>query len=204
VGTELDLPEEGDWSVPLAPEPALPPLATAPPGVLRPIIDQAEAAALLESATSTEQVGEVLADWLRSSFGCGLVLLVRGDVLVGWKGFFLDAEETIPTLSVPIEAPSLFSFAYEARGMYCGPPEPEGVGVDAALWKALCCEPPSEVLVCPVIVGNRVVNILYAHPEDGGPFADDAVCDAQLIAADAAAAYLRLIRQGRERERRDL
>jgi hypothetical protein len=59
---------------------------TAPPGALRPVIDRGQASMLLEMATSKEQIGQVLEDWLRSTFGCGLVLVIKGDMAIGWKG----------------------------------------------------------------------------------------------------------------------
>ena len=145
-------------------------------------------------ATSKEQIGRVLEDWLRSTFGCGLVLVVKGDMAIGWKGFFRDAEDLIEAVAVPLGKPSMFSLAHDSRAIVTGPPPEEGSKLNGLLWKLLRCSPPSEVLVCPVVLGNRIVN-LYAHPEDGSALSATVVDEAPRAAADVAAAYARIIRR---------
>jgi len=212
VGLALDdaLPPEDGWDTESAPPvdarrpdaapdhapPASEPPESAPEGaVLHPVIDTPEASRLLEMATSKEHVGRVLEDWLRSTFGCGLVLVVKGDMALGWKGFFQDAEDLVEAVAVPLGKPSLFSEAYGTRRPFCGPPPKEGMKADALLWKLLRCAPPAEVIVCPVVLANRVVNLLYAHDESGAPLTDTVFREAQVLAGGAGGAYARLIRK---------
>jgi hypothetical protein len=189
------LPDEDDWnSAPAPPEaPVEARPITAPPDALRPVLDRAQASTLLEMATSKEQIGEVLADWLRSTFGCGLVLLLKADMAMGWKGFFPDADDLVEAVAIPLGKPTMFSLAYESRAPYRGAPPPEGAKLQERLWKLLRCSPPAEVLVCPIVLGKRAVNLIYAHMEDGSPLPDSAVEDATTLCAEAAAAYARLI-----------
>lgn len=197
-----ELPSEDGWDSPEEPpEVEAPRPVTAPPDALRPVIDQAEASRMLEMATSKDHVGRVLEDWLRSTFGCGLVLVAKNDMLVGWKGFFPDAEDLVEAVAVPLNKPSMFSASYESREPFCGPPPEAGAKLDQRLWKLLRCDPPSEVLVCPVVLANRAVNLLYAHAEDGSPLSDTVLRQAQVVAGDASAAYSRLIRRERSKAR---
>ena len=187
-------PPADDWGSPedLAAEPG--PL-TAPPDALRPVIDLSEASRMLEMATSKEQVGQILEDWLRSSFGCGLVLVIKNEMAMGWKGYFPDAEDLIEAVAVPLGKPSMFSAPYQSRTPFQGEPPEEGAKANQLFWKLIRCAPPSEVLVCPVVMGNRAVNLLYAHAEGGGRLPDNALEEAGTAAGNAAQAYARLIRK---------
>jgi hypothetical protein len=200
-------PPEEDWSVPTYPSshplsqaPLEEAPISAPPDVLRPMIDKAEASHLLESATWKDQVGNALADWLRSTFGCGLVLVVKGDMAIGWKGFFPNAEDLIEAVAIPLTKPSMFALAFEGRSPLRGTPPDEGAKVQDLLWKLLRCDPPVDAVVCPVVLGKRVVNLLYAHMDDGSLVPEEAAEQAAALAVEAAAAYARLI--GKDREAR--
>ena len=202
-----ELPSEDGWDLPdppRAPTPPPPPPTrtshhpmTAPPEALRPVIDQAEASRMLEMATSKDHVGRVLEDWLRSTFGCGLVLIVKSGMAVGWKGYFEDAEDLIEAIAVPLNKPSMFSHPHDSRLPFCGPPPEDGARLNGLLWKLLRCQPPAEVVVCPVVVGSRTVNLLYAHAEDGNPLSDTLFRQAQVVAGAAGAAYGRIIQRAK-------
>jgi hypothetical protein len=194
---DAELPPEEDWDVPDPPPGPTP--VTAPPGALRPYIDLAQASILLEMATGKEQIGRVLEDWLRSTFGCGLVLIVKSDMAMGWKGFFPDAEDLVEAVAIPLGKPTMFSLAYESRALFHGAPPAEGAQLQERLWKLLRCPAPTDVLVCPVVLGKRVVNLLYAQMDDGSPLSETAVEEASKLCAEAAAAYARLIDKDRKK-----
>jgi hypothetical protein len=195
-----DLPPDDGWDVPSQPRPKTHPSssrpATAPPLALLAVIDQTEASHLIAAARSKDEIGEALVAWLRSSFGCGLVLVVKNETAVGWKGFLPDPEGAIEAVAVPLGKPSLLTTPYERKVPFCGAPPRDGEAADQALWKSLRCPPPAEVLVCPVVVGKRAVNLLYAHSVSNAYLVTDSILrDAQIVAADAAAGYVRLIRE---------
>jgi hypothetical protein len=201
-----DLPPDSGWddveparALPVEPEDEAVPSGpiSAPPDMLHPVIDTAEAGRLLEMATTKERVGAVLADWLRSTFGCGLVLIVKGELAVGWQGYFRDAEDLLEAVAIPLNKPSMFSPVVETRLPFCGSPKDDGAKTNALFWKLLRCPPPSEVVICPVVLSKRAVNLLYAHAEDDSPLTDTQFREAQVVAGNAGAAYLRIIQRER-------
>jgi hypothetical protein len=69
--------------------------------------------------------------------------------------------------------------------------------VESALWTALGAEPPPlEVVVVPITVKQRAVNLVYAHTLGGAP-PTTLVNELRDLANRAQASYARLIRQTR-------
>jgi hypothetical protein len=186
------LSDEDAWDDLPAPPASQP---EAPAGMLRPVLDVDEAIAAMRAATSREDIGETLATWLESTCGSGLVLIVKDGTALGWKGYMPDVErELIESIAMPLGPPSMLTAAYEKRTPVLAPPPAEGMALQSRLWKLLRCKAPSEVVVAPVVVGNRVVNLLYAHPEGDAALAPTIVEEITRIAAAASAEYVRLIR----------
>ncbi len=185
---------EAAWDDFFEEAPALPRALTAPPGLIRPVLDAAAAAAALADATTREEVGETLTSWLQTEYACGLVLIVKDGTALGWKGHARDVEQDlIESIAMPLGPASMLTVAHESRVVFHGPPPAEGATLQTRLWKLLRCTPPSEVLVAPVLLGQRVVNLIYAHAE--GALPESAVSDATRVAAAAATAYARLIKK---------
>jgi hypothetical protein len=67
------------------------------------------------------------------------------------------------------------------------------MAVQRKVWSVLGSE-PLEAIVIPVMLGERMVNILYAHATDG-TIPDGALEDAARVAREATTAYARLIRR---------
>jgi hypothetical protein len=115
---------------------------------------------------------------------------------LGWRGYAPDVDESaIESIAMPLGPPSMLTSAYEGKTSFRGPPPEVGMPIQKKLWNLLRCEPPAEVLVTPVLVGNRVVNILYAHGKTKESLGDSALEDAARVAAAAATAYAKLIRK---------
>jgi hypothetical protein len=53
------------------------------------------------------------------------------------------------------------------------------------------------VIVAPIIVRNRAVNLVYAHPLGGGPFPDIIAREIIALCAHASEAYVRLIQRSK-------
>jgi Type II secretion system (T2SS), protein E, N-terminal domain len=167
---------------------------TAPPGAIRPVLDVDETLEALRRANTREEIGETLTTWLQSEYGCGLVLIVKENTALGWKGYAPDADQDlVESIAMPLGPPSMLTAAYEQRAPFCGPPPPEGMTLQTRLWKLLRCKPPNAVLVAPVVLGSRVVNLLYAHTD--GMLPSTAAEDAARIASAASTEYARLIRK---------
>ena len=88
----------------------------------------------------------------------------------------------------------MFVTVYEGKVAFLGSPPEEGMAVQRKVWSALGSDEPLEAIVIPVMLGERMVNILYAHAT-GGTIPDGALEDAARVAREAKTAYARLIRR---------
>ena len=103
----------------------------------------------------------------------------------------------IEELSLPLGGASALQAAHDAGGRSSARRRHRPRPVETALWTALGAEPtPVEVLVVPILVKQRAVNLVYAHTLGGTPPAT-LVHELQDLAARAQTSYLRLIRQTR-------
>lgn len=203
-----------DSSEPPAPKPAppvltlsLPPLPMPPqeleepkeeePVSLVPVLGVDDAIEAFKATTTSDQIGNILATWLHSTYGLGLVFVVK-DILgmaIGWRGWAPDVDQAaIESISVPLGPPSMFTTVYEGKVAFLGPPPEEGMPIHKKVWNALRSEDPLEAIVIPVMLGERMVNILYAHATNG-TIPDGALEDAARVAREATTAYARLIRR---------
>lgn len=154
----------------------------------------------LHVASTRDEVGDIIVDHMRTSFGVGIVFITRNDVAVGWKGFApAVAGHGIEALAVPLTLPSMLSLAYESHQTFRGIPPAEGDEAHGRLWKALRMSPPQESVVVPIVVADRTVNLVYAHAIDGAPLGSDSVRDMLTVCGAATQAYVRLLRNSRPR-----
>lgn len=178
--------------------------STAPPGALTPVLGVDEAIEALRTAATRDAIGDTLSAWLQSAWGFGLVLIVKDDLgmALGWRGYASEIEPSeIETIAMPLGPASMLTSAYEGKVSFRGPPPEKGAPIHRKLWNVLKCAEPREVLVIPVLLGERVVNILYSHVTDQIALGESALEDAARVAAATSTAYARIIRQ-REVDRR--
>jgi hypothetical protein len=155
-----------------------------------------EALHRLSQAGSREQLATILVDFMKGRFGCGMILLVRAGQASVWRGFarnILDA--AIETIAFPLSMPSCFRLATDRQAPFRGPPPAEGGRLQRQIWKYLHCQDPCDVVVVPILVKNRVLNLVYAHSENLGRLDDGAISDLQALCAAASTAYVRLIQK---------
>jgi hypothetical protein len=190
------LPMPPDEAIPEA-QPEAPQAISQPPESLVPVLGVDDAITALKATTTSDEIGNVLATWLHSTYGLGLVLVVK-DILgmaIGWRGWAPDIEQaTIESIAVPLGPPSMFTTVYERKIAFLGPPPEEGMPIQRKVWNALGGDAPLEALVIPVMLGERMVNILYTHSTTG-TFPDGALEDAARVAREATTAYARIIRR---------
>lgn len=149
----------------------------------------------IESAKSKEDIGDAIVDYLKSSYGAGLVLIHKDDMALGWRGFASDVDATtLESIALPLSTPSAFKVALESKNVYRGAPPPEGASVQSRLFKLLKCASPKEVVVAPIVLGKRIVNFVYAHGFEGGDLPETVGTDIKDVANAAADAYMRLIK----------
>jgi hypothetical protein len=149
-----------------------------------------------------EQIADILLDFMLPSFGCALILLVRGPRTHVWRGYAPSVDaRAVETIAFPTSMPSMFRTAKDRAVSFRGTPPEEGAHLHQQIWKYLRCPPPADVLVIPVAIGQRVVTIIYAHGSGGVRMPDVAVQELRALSAAVGSTFIRLIQRAREAQR---
>jgi hypothetical protein len=167
--------------------------APAPQGTLTAPSGPGEVAtleALLQGAEDRDRVIEL---GLRLALGFArnaVLFVVRGGVVAGHRGAGRSVTSELSGVQVPVQTPSLFARPAVTALRFRGVPPHDGF--DGSILEAIGCVDAQEVLLQPISIRGRVVNLLYA--DNGG----DALADTQVAALTAlgetmATAYERLI-----------
>src|SRR5262249_25834019 len=120
-GTTLDLPA---------------PAAAADSRFARPAISAEQAVDAITDAANRDEIGDAIIDYLRSTFGFGLVFIVQREMALGWKGFAPGVDDrAFQSLAIPLTAPSVLQLAYESKQIFRGAPSLEGGPLDSILWR---------------------------------------------------------------------
>ena len=119
----------------------------------------------LDAATSHGAVLHVLFDFARQFFDYAVLFILRGELAEGVDAFGSGADrERVRGLGVPLDLPSVLSAARDKRSFELRPLAPEGV--DASLRRDLNRTVSRAVIVLPVLVGVRVVALIYGDDGD--------------------------------------
>jgi hypothetical protein len=163
-----------------------------------PILSFAGACEHLAAATHRDQLATTLLDYARGRLTALLVFLVRDANALCWRGYVASGPTSVrfEEISIPLGAASAFQAAHDTLARFSGPPPSPAHPIESKLWDALGGPPdPAEVTVVPVILKQRVVNLIYAHATGGVP--GEVVEELAVLAQHAQDAYLRLIRQSK-------
>jgi hypothetical protein len=129
-----------------------------------------------------------------------VVFLIRDGNALGWRSWVAtpgDGQRPIEELSLPLGGASALQAAHDSGQAYVGTPPSAARPVEKQLWAALGTQPePVAVLVVPVLVKQRAVNLIYAHITSTPP-PSLLISELTDLATRAQASYLRLIRQAR-------
>ncbi len=170
------------------------PATQASPQPTAPALSASQAVDAITAASTRNEIGDAVLDYLRSSFGVGLLFIVQHEVALGWKGFAPGADvAALQSLAIPLTAPSVLRLAYQTKGIFRGGPPAEGAALDGILWRQLRAPPPRDIVVAPVVLKNRVVSLIYGHAADGRALPDAALVDLTMLCPYAAAGFIRLI-----------
>ena len=166
----------------------------APPAPREPQLGFPQACDALDRADHRDQIGDVLIKFTIGRFAAAAVFLVRGGNALGWRLHPATAP-SIDDLVLPLDGNSILQQAHDGRRLYRGPPPTAEHPVEQSLWDAFGIErAPREMLVVPVIVKQRVVNLIYVQGGENDGLPESAAADLTDLAARASAAYVRLIR----------
>jgi hypothetical protein len=169
-------------------------------GAVASAISFATACERIDAATNRDQIAETFATYAPGRCDALVVLLIRDGHALGWRAWVAPPaalRRPIEELSLPLGGASSLQSAHDAGQPFVGTPPSAARPVEKQLWAALGTHPePFAVLVVPVLVKQRAVNLVYAHIVSSPP-PNQLVTELGELAARAQASYLRLIRQAR-------
>jgi hypothetical protein len=186
-----------------------------PPGDVKPPARSAAAAAssgarstyeTARRAIATAQQRDQIADaWMNLAEGrlaAALLFIVRGQAAMGWRGMAADGKRlsgaAVERLAVPLGGSSVLQVCFDTARPHHGPSPTAGRPIERQIWEALAVgESPEIMLVVPVVVGQRVVNLFYGHAPVGRSLGDAHVRELCDLAGEVAAGYARLIQSAR-------
>jgi hypothetical protein len=176
--------------------------AAAPPPPPTPALAYALACDRLDHATTRAQIGELFVELAAGRFGALVVFVVRDGNALGWYGTVGGAPPPRPVeqISLPLGMTSAFQIAHDGHRPYHGPPPSAGHPIESQLWDALGVTRPRALVVAPVLVRARVVNLVYAHAlgaGDSGELTETAIGELAELCVRASNAYVRLIQKAR-------
>lgn len=148
----------------------------------------------LDAASDLDGVADAGLALARAHVEAAGLLLVRDGQVIGFRASGEGISAQIGTVSMPIETPSLFALPAVRQTPFHGRPPSDGI--DGRLMEAIERAHVEEVLVQPICIRGRVVNLLYAD-NGGSPLSDAQVAALHSLCAAIAGAYERLILAGK-------
>ena len=154
----------------------------------------------IDAATNRDQIADTFAQFGQGRCDALVVFLIRDGNALGWRAWVAPPAELrrpIEELSLPLGGASSLQSAHDAGQPFVGTPPSAARPVEKQLWAQLATQPdPFAVLVVPVLVKQRAVNLVYAHITSSPP-PSQLVTELGELTTRAQASYLRLIRQAR-------
>lgn len=169
-------------------------IPTAP--TVEPLLAFDEAADRLADATHRDQIAAALTDYAVGRAAALVLFLVRDGNALGWRGYTAaPSPTTISDLSLPIGGVSALQVANDDVAPFRGPSPAPGRPTESRLWSALGLAAANDLLVAPIVVRNRPVNLVYVHPLPGGGLDDQVARELTVLCSRASDAYVRLIQR---------
>jgi hypothetical protein len=169
---------------------------TTPPAT-QPRVPYSDVVLRIDAARHRDEIAAALLSYADGRFPALVMFLVRDGNALGWRAYTeAPLPHPVTELSLPIGGTSALQCANDDLRPFRGKPPAAAAPTERALWQFLGVEPPAEVLVAPVAVRQRAVNLVYAHPR-GDRFdgtTPDELCE---LVVRTSEAYVRLIRQAK-------
>jgi hypothetical protein len=164
---------------------------TGPPAVPD-TLDLDAAVLRMTLATTRSEIADALLAYARALFDVAILLIVRDELAFGWKGFGHGIErDRLETVLVPLEVSSMFKAAVDAGDVFAASP-PASI-LHLHVLKVLRSPMPARAVVAPVVIKERVVNLLYGHVEGERTVGPEVIEGLRVAAAATANGYVRLI-----------
>ena len=176
---------------------------TSPPQVAQPdttpraAINAEDALTELAMVTDRNRIIEVLLGYAAGAFDAAVLFAVRDQLAFGWKAVGeLPGRAFVEHLLIPLDAPSIVQAAINAEaGVVHGAVTPSTV--NTYLFKVLGCGEPRFATAGVIMIGKRVVNVLYGQGDELTPLQIE---DLGQVCAVAAEAYARLIASSKKKK----
>jgi hypothetical protein len=143
----------------------------------------------LSRADSREEIADLMITYLSGRFERAAIFIIRNNTATGWKGV-LNREPLmeLPDICIPLNEPSVLKTVVDGTGLYLGPLA--NTPMNSSLLDAMGGGRPKSVLLAPLIISGRIVNILYCDSERNMA---EKVPDLQKMLSKAALAFEALI-----------
>lgn len=152
-----------------------------------------DALAIMTSASQRGEVADAVMCYACGVFDVSALLIVRDNLAFGWKATGGEVTmDRVEALLVPLDAPSIFRMCVDADNrQYAGEVFPSAL--HRYLFRVLRASPPRKAVVNAIMIGKRVVNLLYGHNDGDVDLSAEQLDGLRTIAREASAAYVRLI-----------
>lgn len=118
----------------------------------------------LARADSREEIADLMIAYMAGRFERSAIFIIRNDTATGWKGVFnQEPIMEITDISIPLREPSVLKTVVDGAGLYLGPLA--DTPMNRSLLDGMGGGRPKTVLLAPLIISGRIVNILYADSE---------------------------------------
>ena len=140
----------------------------------------------LAKATDREEIADIMINCAASDFKNVALFLIRSDSAIAWRGMSDNvAVDKISSYQIPLNESSALKIVTEGKSYYLGPlADTEN---NKILSKMFGEDKPSTVLLIPIIILGKIVNILYV--EDSDVDLGEKVGDLRRLANKAAMAF---------------
>jgi hypothetical protein len=148
-----------------------------------------EATRAIRRGTDRDKVGDLVVGTLERfvpTCQAALLLVVRGELAIGWKGFSRTGAK-VPEIGVPLSEPGLVPRAVQ-RAQSLRSPATDLTPVDQLLLVSLAGQ-AGDLVVVPVTIGGQVMCLIAMVTAR-----DEQITSTESIAAAAGAAFARLMR----------
>jgi len=179
-----------------------PPVATAPTSedpTPVPRLAWALAVDRLDHAHQRDQIADVFVDFAAGRFDVVVVFMIRDGNALGWYGRIAGGKPHTPfdQISLPLGPASALQMAHDGLRVFHGATPTSVHPIENRLWQALGTPPPVDLLVAPIVVKQRCVNLVYAHAPGGGRLDPSDAAELAELAVRASDAYVRLIKKSK-------
>lgn len=177
------------------------------PAQPEPRLSYREACDRIDGAEHRNAIADVLVEYALGRFETCVVFLIRDANALGWRYYSATergSQQEVERLGLPLGGTSALQAAYDAGKPYRGGSPSAGQPVERKLWDAIGVpDAPAEVFVAPVMVRQRVVNLVYVHGFGGVSIEDAYIDELVELCVRASEAYVRLIQEAKAAARDD-